>query len=109
MFPTRLKNACATFQRAMSYAIHGIRHIVQLYLDDLLAHSVKRQDHPSHLRKIFLHCRHYHIRLNPHRCVFCVQSGRLLGFIVSREGIRLDPLNVEATLNLPPPASLQQL
>eukprot|EP00253_Pinus_taeda_P016803 PITA_16803 len=107
--PFGLKNVGATFQRAMSYAFHDIRHIVQLYLDDLQAHSAKRADHPSHLREIFLHCRHYNIRLNPHKCVFCVESGRLLGFIVSREGIRLDPLKVKAIVNLPPPATLRQL
>ena len=39
--PFGLKNAGATFQRAMSYAFHDIRHIVQPYLDDLLAHLVK--------------------------------------------------------------------
>jgi hypothetical protein len=34
---------------------------------------------------------------------------RLLGFIVSHQGIRVDPLKVEAILNLPPPSSLRQL
>eukprot|EP00253_Pinus_taeda_P006813 PITA_06813 len=107
--PFGLKNAGAIFQRAMSYAFHDIRHIVQPYLDDLPAHSAKRKDHPAHLREIFLRCRHYNIRINPHKCVFCVESGRLLGFVVSQEGIRLDPLKVEAIVNLPPPATLQQL
>eukprot|EP00253_Pinus_taeda_P008778 PITA_08778 len=73
--PFSLKNAGATFQCAMSYAFHDIRHIMQPYLDDLPAHSAKRQDHPSHLREIFLHCRHYHIRLNLHKCVFYMESG----------------------------------
>lgn len=73
--PFGLKNVGATFQRAMSYAFHDIRHIVQPYLDDLPAHSARLQDHPSHLRDIFLHCRHYCIRPNPHKCVFCVESG----------------------------------
>jgi hypothetical protein len=68
-----------------------------------------RQDHPTHLRAIFLRCRYYRIRLNPHKCVFCVESGRLLGFIVSTHGIRVDPLKVEAILNLPPPSTLRQL
>eukprot|EP00253_Pinus_taeda_P032380 PITA_32380 len=104
--PFGLKNADATFQHAISYAFHDIRHIMQPYLDNLPAHSAKRQDHPAHLHEIFLRCRHYHIWLNPHKCVFCVEFGRLLGFIISREGIRLDPLKVEAILNLPPPASL---
>jgi len=32
-----------------------------------------------------------------------------LGFVVSKEGIRIDPLKVEAIVNLPPPSSLHQL
>jgi hypothetical protein len=47
--PFGLKNAGATFQRAMSYAFHDIKHIVQPYLDDLPAHSMRRVDHPIHL------------------------------------------------------------
>jgi hypothetical protein len=93
----------------MSYAFHDIKHIVQPYLDDLPAHSLRRLDHPNHLRAIFIHCRFYRICLNPHKCVFCVESGHLLSFIVSRHGILVDPIKVEAILNLPPPSSLRQL
>eukprot|EP00253_Pinus_taeda_P011743 PITA_11743 len=96
--PFSLKNASATFQRAMSYAFHDIRHIVQPYLDDLLAHSAKCPDHPKHLREIFLHYKHYRIHLNPHKCVFCIESERLLGFVISKEGICLDPLKLKALL-----------
>jgi hypothetical protein len=38
--PFGIKNASATFQRAMSYAFHDIKNIVQPYLDDLPAHSM---------------------------------------------------------------------
>jgi hypothetical protein len=77
--------------------------------DDLLAHSMCQVDHPTHLRAIFVRCRFYRIRLNPHKCVFCVESGCLLGFIVSHQGIQVDPLKVEVILNLPPPSTLRQL
>jgi hypothetical protein len=100
--PFGLKNAGTTFQRAMSYAFHDIKHIVQPYLDDLPAHSLHRVDHPTHLRAIFVRCRFYDIRLNPHKCIFCVESSRLLGFIVSIQGILVDPIKVEAIFNLPP-------
>jgi hypothetical protein len=73
--PFGLKNVSATFQRAMSYAFHDIKHIVQPYLDDLPTHSMHRVDHPTHLHAIFLRCQFYRIRLNPHKCVFCVESG----------------------------------
>jgi hypothetical protein len=107
--PFGLKNVGATFQRAMSYAFHDIKHIVEPYLDDFPAHSAHRQDHIGHLRVIFLRCRHYNIRLNPHKCIFVVESGRLLGFVVSKYGIRVDPLKVKAILALPPPNNLTQL
>jgi hypothetical protein len=107
--PFNLKNVDTTFQCAMSYAFHDIKHILHPYLDHLPTHSMCHVDHPIHLYTIFLRCRFYHIRLNPHKCVFCIESGRLLGFIVSRQGIRVDPLKVEMILNLPPPSLLRQL
>jgi hypothetical protein len=67
---------------------------------------MRLQDHPTHLCAIFLFHRYYRIRLNPHKCVFCVESGRLLSFIVSIHGIQVDPLKVEAIINLPPPSTL---
>jgi hypothetical protein len=83
--PFGLKNAGAMFQHAMSYSFHDIKHIVQPYLDDLPSHSMHCSDHLAHLRAIFLRCRFYSIRLNPHKCVFCMESNRLLGFIVSHQ------------------------
>jgi len=73
--PFGLKNIGETFQRAMSYAFHDIKHIVQPYLDDLPMHSMHHSDHPANLRAIFLRCRFYRICLNPHKCVFCVEFG----------------------------------
>jgi hypothetical protein len=107
--PFGLKNVGVMFQHAMSYAFHDIKNIVQPYLDNLPTHSMRRQDHPTHLWTIFLCFRYYHIRLNPHKFIFCVESGRLPGFIVSTHGIWVDPLKVEAILNLPPPSTLCQL
>ena len=107
--PFGLKNAGATFQRTMSYAFHDIKHVIEAYLDDLAAHSRKRTDHPSHLRLVFGRCRFYKIWLNPNKCVFVVASGRLLDFIVSTKGIRVDPFKVEAIIQLPPPSSIRQI
>jgi hypothetical protein len=89
--------------------LHDIKHIMQPYLNDLPTHSMCHVDHPIHLHPIFLRCRFYHIRLNPHKCVFCIESSELLGFIVSRQGIKVDPLKVEVILNIPPPSSLCRL
>jgi hypothetical protein len=107
--PFGLKNVGANFQCAMSYDFHDIKNIMQPYLNDQPTHSMSRQNHPTHLRAIFIHCHYYCIHLNPRKCVFCVDSDRLLDFIVSIHGIRVYTLKVEAILNLPPPSTLCQL
>ena len=61
-----------------------------------------RVDHPDHLRLVFEWCNRYQIQLNPQKCIFCVKVGRLLGFIMSKEGIRVDPLKVEEIIWLSP-------
>ena len=91
-----LKNAGATFQRAMTLIFHDLKSIIEVFLDDLADHSHMRMRHPYHLRLVFERYRHNSVRLNPHKCIFCMKSGRLLGFIISKEGIRVNPLKVEA-------------
>jgi hypothetical protein len=107
--PFGLKNARATFQRAMSFGFHDLKHIVKAYLDDLASRSRKRTDHPTHLRLIFERSHYFWIHLNPNKCSFCIMSGRLLGFIVSTTRIIVDPLKVEAIIHLPPPCTILQL
>jgi hypothetical protein len=104
-----MKKVGATFQWAMSFSFHDIKHIIEAYLDDLASRSRKRSDHPTHLRLIFERCRYFRIRLNPNKCSFCVTSSRLLGFIVSTIGIMFDPIKVEAIFQLPPPCTILQL
>jgi len=96
--PFGLKIDGATFQRAMSYAFHDIKHVIEAYLDDLVARSCKIIDHPRHLRLVFERCRFYKIWLNLNKCVFAFTSSRLLGFILLTEGFRVDPFKVEAII-----------
>jgi len=58
---------------------------------------------------IFELCHFYKIWLNQNKYVFAITSGWLLGFIISTEGIRIDPFKVEAILQFPPPSSIRQL
>jgi len=48
-----LKNASFTFQWAISYTFHDIKHIVEVYLDDLTTHSHKRTSHIDNLCAMF--------------------------------------------------------
>jgi hypothetical protein len=82
----------------MTFMFHDLKNIVEAYLNDLIAHSRKRVDHPTHLRLVFERFIHHRIHLKPHKCIFYIRSGHLLGFLVSEIGIMVDILKVEAIL-----------
>ena len=90
----------------MTFTFHDLKTIIEVYLDDLVAHSHLRVLHPDHLCLVFEIFCHYQIRLNYHKCIFCVMIVRLLGFIISKEGIRVNPLKVEEILQLYPPLNI---
>ena len=57
----------------------------------------------THLKKFFDRLSRYNLKLNPAKCVSGVLAGKLLGFVVSRRGIELDPSKIKAIQELPPP------
>ena len=63
----------------------------------------------TQLRLCLDRCRQSRLSLNPAKCVFFVTSGNLLGYIVSQEGIAMDPDNVQAILNAPTPSNAKVL
>ena len=100
--PFGLLNAGATFQRAMDNAFNElIGKIIEIYQDDLTVSSKERSDHIAHLRKVFERCRMYGISLNPSKSVLGVDEGKLLGHIISKDGVNIDPKRVEAIKESP--------
>ena len=90
--PFGLINVGATFQREVDTSFRGlINHSVIVYLDGVTMFSKNRSDHISHLRKVLERCRKFGISLNPKKTILAVTEGILLGFVVSKEGIMIDP------------------
>jgi hypothetical protein len=104
--PFVLMNVGAAFQRAMEIVFIGEKDkFVVIYLDDITMFSKFDQEHCQHLRKVFLKCRKYGMSLNPQKSIFSMKEGKLLGHIVSTEGVKIDPNRVEAIKNLSVPRS----
>jgi hypothetical protein len=102
--PFGLINVGATFQRAMDVEFQGlINKCVVVYLDDVIVYSKDRDDHITHLTQIFERCRKYGISLNPKKTIFGVEEGKLLGHIISRDGIHIDPECIKTISQLPLP------
>src|SRR3954467_12304780 len=105
-----LKNAGATYQRAMTTLSHDMMHKeIEVYVDDMIAKSSTEEEHIEYLLKLFQRLRKYQLRLNPNKCTFGVRSGKLLGFIVSQRGIEVDPDKVRAIQEMPAPKTEKQV
>jgi hypothetical protein len=95
--PFGLMNASATFQRAMDIVFSEEKDkFVVIYLDDIIVYSKTDEKHLQHLERVFLKCLKFGVSLNPKKSHFALEEGKLLGHIISKDGIRIDPARVEA-------------
>jgi hypothetical protein len=108
--PFGLMNTGATFQRAVVIDFIGERDkFVVIYLDDITILSRSDKEHCCHLRKVFLKCRRFGLSLNPQKPLFSMKERKLLGHIVSIEGVRIDSSRVEAIQAFSPPKSKKEV
>ena len=108
--PFGLMNAGATFQREMDIAFSEEKEkMVVVYLDDITVFSRREEDHLKHLEKIVLKCRRFGISLNPTKSIFSLNSGKLLGHIISKYGIKIDPNRVNAIQKVDQPRSRKEI
>lgn len=94
-------DAPSTFQRDM-YEIFRpyLTEFMRIFLDDLSVFGQVAR-HLEHLRLCFQWCREVSFSLNPLKCAFAVRNGKLLGHIISKEGIAVDPDKVAAIMQAP--------
>jgi len=74
-----------------------------VYLDDVTIFSKKISDHFHHLMHIFERYQRYGIYLNPKKSIFRVSEGNLLGHIIAKRGIKVDPEWVKTIAQFPFP------
>jgi hypothetical protein len=92
-----LKNAGATYQRAMNLIFHDLlRVLMEVYIDDVMVKLVGFREHMIDLKLLLERMKKYGLRMNPLKCAFRVTSGRFLGFVVHEHGIQIDHKKIES-------------
>lgn len=86
-----------------------IKKVVMIYLDDITVFSTNVADHLFHLRKVCQRCRRFGVSLNPKNCIFLAHEGKLLGHIISKEGLAIDLERVKAIKAFPLPSHKKAL
>jgi hypothetical protein len=105
-----LKNAGATYQRAMNLIFHGLLAIIiEVYIDDIVVKSASLNSHLADLRLAFEKMHRYGLKMNPLKCAFGVSAGKFLGFIVHEKGVEIDPKKIESIKKVQAPTSKKEL
>jgi hypothetical protein len=92
-----LKNAGATYQRAMNLIFHDLLGIILgVYIDDIVIKSAGLNSHLADLRIALERMRWCGLKMNPLKCAPGVSTGKFLCFIIQENGMNIDPKKIEA-------------
>ncbi|GKU90839.1 hypothetical protein SLEP1_g4783 [Rubroshorea leprosula] len=110
MMPFGLKNAGATYQKLVQIIFKlQIGKNIEVYVDDMIVTSVRAENHIGDLDETFQNLRRAQMKLNPLKCTFAVESGKFLGYVVSKKGIEVNPEKVEAVQQMEPPKTVKDV
>ena len=73
---------------------------MEVYIDDLVVKSKVVDDHLFYLVETFETMWKYRLKLNASKCAFGVRSGKFLGYLVTHQGIEVNPDQIVALQNL---------
>ena len=104
VLPFGLTSAPSLFTSLMTQVLDGINgKFAAAYLDDIVIYSRNPPEHLLHLREVFLRLRKFDLKLKRKKCEFMEAQIVYLGFIVSKDGIKVDPEKVSAIQDMRPP------
>ncbi len=109
VMPFGLKNAPATFQRAMQNVLAGCQDFCRIHVDDIIIYSKTFEEHLEHLRIVLRRLQDANLKVAPVKCYFGMIEVKYLGHIVDRTGNRPDPEKVQAVQDTPQPKTVSQL
>jgi hypothetical protein len=105
-----LQNAEATYQHAIQMCFADQLHRnVEAYLDDVVIKTRNPDGLITDLEETFSRLRRFRWKLNPTKCIFRVPSQKLLGFIVSNQGIEANPVKISAITDMGAPATIKDV
>ena len=92
VMPFGLKNAGAMYQRMVTRIFKDqIGDTVEVYIDDMVVKSKRSEEHMPNLVEVFEIVRQHKLCLNVGKCVFGVGSGKFLGYMITTQGIEVNP------------------
>jgi hypothetical protein len=69
---------------------------LEAYISNIVVRIWQGSSLIPNMEENFANLRHFNIRLNPEKCTFGVSRGKLLGYIITKPGIEVNPDKISA-------------
>ena len=97
VLPFGLTNRPATYQQYMNNILFNyLDDFCTAYLDDILIYSDNKLNHDAHVYKVLQRLQDAGLQADIKKCEFSVKRTKYLGFIISTDGIEVDPEKISA-------------
>ena len=108
--PFGLTNTPAAFMDMMNRIFKPyLDQFVVVFIDDILVYSKNIEEHMRYLRIVFQTMREEKLFAKLSKCEFWLDSIVFLGYVISKEGISIDPKKIEAVVNWPRPTNVTEV
>jgi hypothetical protein len=106
--PFGLTNAPAIFQHMANDIFRGFLDVFTIiYLDDILRYSTTQEEHDLHVCQVLQRLQKYGLFAKLEKCTFNQRHVEFLGYVISQQGISMDPSKVQKKFDWQTPTSIR--
>ncbi|KAK3517158.1 hypothetical protein QTP86_019099, partial [Hemibagrus guttatus] len=110
VMPFGLTNAPAVFQALINGVFQDLLGKgVIAYIDDILVYSSSMEEHVRMVREVRGRLQQHHLYAKLEKCEFHRSTVTFLGYVISRHGVEMDVVKVQAVTEWPAPNSVREL
>ena len=108
--PFGISSALEEFQRRMHVIVQDLPR-VEVIADDILVYGCGEseeeymKDHDENLRRLLQRAREQNLKFNKKKLKLRLREVAYMGHILTRKGLRLDPIKVKAINDMPKPTN----
>ena len=106
--PYRVKPTSGIFQRFIENKLSNIPCTV-VKIDDILITGKNDEEHLKNIENVLKILNEVGATVNKRKCLFFANETEYIGFLIEKNGIRVNPLKIVPIINIPEPTNVKQL